>query len=36
MRENLIKYYKKELEKAIKADNQEEVCKIRAKMLKWK
>ena len=36
MRESVLNQLKKDLEKAEKEDNQEEACKIRAKMLKWK
>lgn len=36
MRESVLKQLTKELEKAEKGGNQEEACKIRAKMLKWR
>ena len=36
MRESVLKQLTKELEKAEKEGDQEEACKIRAKMLKWK
>ncbi len=36
MRESVLNQLNKELEKAEKGGNQEEACKIRAKMLKWR
>lgn len=36
MRESVLKQLNKKLEKAEKEGNQEEACKIRAKMLKWR
>ena len=36
MRESVLKQLTKELEKAEKEGAQEEACKMRAKMLKWR